>query len=146
MRNREIRSSASLPRATSTRKASPSHAPARCSRGLLTEAAGPLGSAADEVQKPRADHPEGGETHRRHRPVEALGEADAEVDAGVVGRERRAAHRDRVQRRDGPGLREPDPGVIAYFGVHVAVAAAIVLSGFWILLRSRPKPSEVGAR
>ena len=40
----------------------------------------------------------------------------------------------------------PDPGVIAYFGVHVAVAAAIVLSGFWILLRSRPKPSEVGAR
>ena len=38
-----------------------------------------------------------------------------------------------------------DPGVIAYFGVHVALAAAIVLSGFWILL-GRPKPSELGAR
>ncbi len=37
-------------------------------------------------------------------------------------------------------------GVIAYFGAHVAVAAAIVLSGFWSLLRSRPKTSEVGAR
>ncbi len=39
-----------------------------------------------------------------------------------------------------------EPGVIAYFGAHVAVAAAIVLSGFWFLLRSRPKTSEVGAR
>jgi hypothetical protein len=32
----------------------------------------------------------------------------------------------------------PDPGVVAYFGIHVVVAAVIVLSGFWILLK-RPR-------
>ena len=40
----------------------------------------------------------------------------------------------------------PEPGAIAYFGVHVVVAAVIVLSGFWILLRSREKASALAAR
>ena len=74
----------------------------------------PLGSAADEVEESRADHPERGDAHRRDRPVEALREADAEVDAGVVSGQRRAAHRDRIQRRDRPGLRQPRVSV----GVH----------------------------
>jgi hypothetical protein len=39
----------------------------------------------------------------------------------------------------------PDAGVVVYFAMHVAVAAAIVLSGFWFLLRSRTKTGDVKA-
>jgi len=39
----------------------------------------------------------------------------------------------------------PNAGFVVYFAAHVVVAAAIVLSGFWVLLKSRAKTSEVGA-
>ena len=42
-------------------------------------------------------------------------------------------------------VQRPDPGVIAYLAAHVAVAAAILLAGFWMLLRSRPQTSGLGA-
>jgi hypothetical protein len=35
----------------------------------------------------------------------------------------------------------PDLGAVAYFAAHLAVAAAIVLSGFWMLLK-RPQPAH----
>ena len=71
----------------------------------------PLGPAPDEVEESRADHAEGRDAHRSQRPVKALRQADAEEDAGVVSGQRRTAHGDRIQRRDRPGLRQPQPSV-----------------------------------
>ena len=43
------------------------------------------------------------------------------------------------------GAQSPNGGFVVYFAAHVVVAVAIVLSGFWVLLKSRAKTSEVGA-
>ncbi|MDQ6712512.1 MAG: hypothetical protein M3Z28_04915 [Candidatus Dormibacteraeota bacterium] len=41
---------------------------------------------------------------------------------------------------------KPEPGAIAYFAAHLAVAAAIVLSAFWLLLTRGRTTTAVGAR
>ena len=72
------------------------------------------GGVTEEARRGRAEEPEGGQPHRGDGAVEALGNAETEVDAQLPGpgsRLRRVlAPRplgDREQRGDGPGLRQP---------------------------------------
>ena len=98
--------------------------------------AGPSTGVAEEARRGRAEQPEGGEAHRRDRPVQALGDAEAEVDAQLAGRGQASAR---------PRARPLGIGnsvVIGRAWVSQSVPAASMAHSCPAARRSAPRPGR----
>ena len=82
----------------------------RCPGSVHRRPCSPVGGMAGQQRHGRAQQPEGGEPHRGDRTVQALGQAETEVDPAGRSR-RRCTCRQGVERRDGAGLGEPHGSV-----------------------------------